>query len=107
MEELNNYNHQERNDEPCIKPNNNFVWGIICTIMCCLPLGIISIICSSRVDSLWESGAYSQAIEEASKAKKYAIWGMILGIVLSILFIVFYLILTCIAFAPYMFNNNL
>lgn len=35
------------------KPDNNLVWGILVTILCCLPFGIVSIIKASSVDNLW------------------------------------------------------
>ena len=29
-------------------PDNNLVWAILCTVLCCLPLGIVSIIKSTK-----------------------------------------------------------
>ncbi|MBO7197759.1 MAG: CD225/dispanin family protein, partial [Tidjanibacter sp.] len=34
-------------------PSSNLIWGILTTIFCCLPFGIVSIVFASRVDSLW------------------------------------------------------
>lgn len=31
------------------KPDSNLVWGILTTILCCLPLGIVSIVKASKV----------------------------------------------------------
>jgi hypothetical protein len=61
------------------KPDNNMVWGILTTIGCCLPLGIMSIISASKVDSLYQSGKYAEAQAAAAQAKKYAIWAIIGG----------------------------
>ena len=37
-------------------PNNNLVLGILVTIFCCLPFGIVSIIYASKVDGLAMAG---------------------------------------------------
>ncbi len=57
------------------KPDNNMVWGILVTLLCCLPLGIVSIISASKVDALYKSGKYDEAQAAAAQAKKWAIWG--------------------------------
>jgi len=84
------YNTQERTRSLAEKPDNNLVWGILCTVLCCMPFGIVSIVSATRVDSLWAMGAYDQAIAEAAKAKKWAIWGAIGGVIAIILIIIFY-----------------
>ena len=38
------------------KPNNHLAWAILSTIFCCLPLGIVSIVYSSKVDGLYNAG---------------------------------------------------
>ena len=61
------------------------------TIFCCLPLGIVSIVYSSKVDGLYNAGDFVGAQDAADKAKKFAMWGAIaavIGIVLYILLIV-------------------
>ena len=75
------------------KPDSNLVWGILCTCLCCLPLGIVSIVYATKVDSLWLAGAYQEAIEAASKAKKWAIWGAVAGIVFCVLYILLYVVI--------------
>lgn len=80
----NSYNNQS------IPPDNNLVWAILCTVLCCLPLGIVSIIKSTSVNSLWEQGRYEEARKAAKEAKNYALWGAIIpfiGIILYFLFI--------------------
>ena len=72
-------------------PHNNLVWTILCTVLCCLPLGIVSIIKSTSVNTLWAQGQYDAARQAAADAKKFAMWGAIasaIGIVLYIIFIV-------------------
>ena len=34
--------------QPGQPPNNQFVWSILCTVMCWMPLGIVAIINSSK-----------------------------------------------------------
>lgn len=66
-------------------PENNLVWAILCTVLCCMPLGIISILKSSKVKDLWYQGDYEGAHKAADDAKKYAIWGAVIGPVVIIL----------------------
>ena len=75
-----------------MKPDNYLVWAILCTILCCLPLGIISIIYSAKVDGLYNSGDYLGAQDAANKAKNFAMWGAIIAAIGIILYIVFIVI---------------
>ncbi|MBR1838626.1 MAG: CD225/dispanin family protein [Bacteroidaceae bacterium] len=59
------------------KPDSNLIYGILCTFCCCLPLGIVSIVYASKVDSLFMIGDYQGAQEAADKAKKYAMYGAV------------------------------
>lgn len=58
------------------KPSNYLVWSIITTIFCCLPLGIVAIIQSTKVDSLYSTGQFPAALKASEDAKKWNIWGM-------------------------------
>lgn len=69
-------------------PENNLVWSILATCLCCIPLGIVSIIKSSKVNELWAQGDAFGARKAANDAKKYAIWS---ALVIPIFFIVFFL----------------
>ena len=70
------------------KPDNNMVWAILTTLLCCLPLGIVSIVKASKVDGLYNSGDYNGAVEAANSAKNYAIYSAICsGVVVVICFI--------------------
>lgn len=55
------------------KPDNNLVWAILTTILCCLPFGIASIVYSTKVDSAWDAGDYDGA-ERASKKAATLAW---------------------------------
>jgi hypothetical protein len=74
------------------QPDSNLVWAIVVTVLCCLPLGIVSIIKSTQVSGLWNSGRYAEAQKAADDAKKFAIWGAIAGAVVAVLYIIFYLV---------------
>ncbi len=66
---------------PPAKPNNYLVWSILTTLFCCLPLGIVAIISSTKVDSLYTSGQYVEANAAAASAKKWNLWGLGLALV--------------------------
>lgn len=73
------------------RPDNNLVWAILCTVLCCLPLGIVSIIKASSVNNLYDRGDYAGAEAAAKSAKSWAMWGAILaviGVVLYVLLVV-------------------
>ncbi|BBX31327.1 CD225/dispanin family protein [Mycolicibacterium mageritense] len=73
-------------------PDNNLVWAILSTVLCCLPLGIVAIVKSTQVSGLWAQGRYAEAQQAADDAKKFAIWGAIAGVVVSVAAVVFYII---------------
>ena len=70
------------------KPDNYLVWAILCTILCCLPLGIVSIVYAAKVDGLYSSGDFDGAQEAADNAKKYAKYGAICGVVFGVLYLI-------------------
>jgi hypothetical protein len=82
-------------------PDNNLVWAILSTILCCLPLGIVSIIKSTQVSGLWNSGQYAAAQKSADDAKKFAIWGAIIGVVINVLIVIFYVVVGVGSYASY------
>ena len=73
------------------EPDNYLVWGILVTVMCCLPFGIVSIINSNKVSSLWAQGQYAEAQAAADSAKKWAIIGAIVGPIIYVILIVIYI----------------
>jgi len=56
------------------KPDSNLVWGILTTLLCCWPLGIVSIIYAAQVDSHWARGDARRARDASNKAKNFAMW---------------------------------
>lgn len=87
-------------------PDNNLVWAILSTVLCCLPLGIIAIIKAANVNGKWAIGDYEGARRDAADAKKYALWGAIASVTLAIIYIIFVLVIGVGAnmFSPSNFN---
>lgn len=78
---------------PTGQPDNNLVWGILVTVLCCLPLGIVSIVKATQVSGLWGQGRYAEAQKSADDAKKFAMWGAIAGVVVGVIYLIFTLVL--------------
>ena len=74
-------------------PNNNLVLAIITTVLCCLPLGVWSIIKAAEVNGKWARGDYQGAQESAATAKKVAVWGIGAGLLGIVLYVVFILVI--------------
>lgn len=74
------------------KPDTNLVWGILTTIMCCLPFGLVSIVYASKVDTLWFTGRYQEACNASSLAKKWALAAAITSIVVFALYVIIIMI---------------
>jgi hypothetical protein len=74
-------------------PANYLVWAILCTVLCCLPLGIASIVFSTQVNSKWSMGDVTGAQAASGKAKKFAMWGAVIGVIVDIVSVVFSLAL--------------
>jgi TRAP-type mannitol/chloroaromatic compound transport system permease small subunit len=73
-------------------PPNYLVWAILSTVLFCLPFGIASIVFSTQVNTKWAMGDAAGAQAASGKAKKFAIWGAIIGVVLDILSVVFVIV---------------
>ena len=56
------------------------VGAILCTLFCCLPLGIVAIIKASQVNTLYLRGEYNAAYVRASEAQRWIILSVILGV---------------------------
>jgi Interferon-induced transmembrane protein len=70
------------------EPDNYLVWAILCTVLCCLPFGIVSLVYSNKVSGLWTQGRYAEAQAAADNAKKWAIIGAIVGAVFAVIIVV-------------------
>src|ERR1700758_2725500 len=67
-------------------PNSHLVWSILVTLFCCLPFGIVAIVKSSQVNGLWAQGRYAEAQASADSARKWVIWGAVIGLVAGIIY---------------------
>lgn len=74
-------------------PANNLVWAILSTILCCLPLGVASIVFAAQVNSKWAMGDAQGAYESARKAKTFAIWSAVAGLVVGALYVLFFVVM--------------
>ena len=83
---------QPNNQQMPPQPDNYLVWAILVTVLCCLPLGVASIIYSVKVGSLYAQGDYNGAVDASQKAKKFAMIGGIGGLVFIIIYIIFMVI---------------
>lgn len=83
---------QPNNQQMPPQPDNYLVWAILVTVLCCLPLGVASIIYSTKVSSLYAQGDYNGAVDASQKAKKFAMIGGIGGLVFIIVYVIFMII---------------
>ena len=70
-------------------PPNYLVWAILSTILCCLPLGIASIVFAAQVNSKWSAGDVAGAQESSRKARQFAIWSAAAGVLVIAIYLVF------------------
>lgn len=70
------------------KPKSYLALAIISTILCCLPLGIVSIVFAAKVDNSWNAGDFFGAEDFSRKAKRWGIAAVITGLVGGILYFV-------------------
>jgi uncharacterized membrane protein YozB (DUF420 family) len=76
-------------------PPNYLVWAILSTVLCFLPLGVVSIVFSTQVNTKWAMGDVAGAQIASEKAKKFAMWSaiiwailLVVGVVVWVLFVV-------------------
>ena len=72
---------------PVSKPDNLMLWSVLATVLCCLPLGIVAIVYSNKVDTLWSNRDYQGAIDAAKNAKTFCLISLGGGLIVSILYI--------------------
>ena len=71
-----------------IAPPNNLVWAILSTVLCCLPLGVVSTIYASQVDSEWNRGNANEAYRKSRLARNWAIASACSGLIISTIYII-------------------
>ena len=83
--------------QPIVIPNY-LAQAIICTILCCMPLGIPAIVYAAQVSSKIAQGDIEGAKESSKNAKTWC-W---IAFGAGIIFTIFYLMLN---FAPFFLNH--
>ena len=69
---MNNPLDENAPQTPQVPPPNYLVWGILTTVLCCLPFGIVSIVYAAQVNSKWAGGDYEGARQASKNAKIWA-----------------------------------
>lgn len=69
-------------------PKTWLVESIIITCFCCLPFGIMGIINATKIETLYLSGAYEQALYRSKQAKKWTLWGFYIALLLFLISII-------------------
>lgn len=73
---------------PAPPPPNHLVMAIVTTVACCLPFGIVSLVYSNKVNTLWQTGQYNEAVEASNKAKTWWIVSIVSFFVVAVLYLV-------------------
>lgn len=71
---------------PTPPPPNHLVWAII-SVFLCWPLAIPAIVFATQVNSKWAQGDQAGAQDASKKAKTFALWATILGLIVIVLYI--------------------
>ncbi len=83
---MDNFNNPPITNPPGGAPPENYlVWSILATIFCCIPLGIVAIIKSTKVNELWNLGDQMGALKASADAKKWTIYAAIIGPIFTII----------------------
>jgi hypothetical protein len=68
------------------QPSSHLVFAILTTLFCCLPFGVVAIVKASQVNGLWAQGNYPAAQAASASAKKWAMWSLIAGVVVFVIY---------------------
>ena len=69
-----------------IKPPSHFLWGIVATLLCCLPAGIVSLVYAGQVEGKWAAGDHAGALAASNNAKTWAWVSFGLGLVVMVIY---------------------
>jgi hypothetical protein len=75
---------------PTVSPNvpNYLVQAILCTLCCCLPLGIVAIVYAAQVNGKQQSGDYQGALAASKNAKLWCWIAFGLGLVSNVVLVI-------------------
>ncbi len=77
-----NYNSLGQQSNPnLVKPSNHQLLAIMALIFGGLIFGIVSLVYSSKVDTLWAQGSYSESVKASDSARIWAVLGIALNII--------------------------
>lgn len=62
------------------------VWAVLSTLLCCLPLGIVSIIKASNVNKFKSLGDFNAAMRASNDARNWVIWSTVLGLIGGVIY---------------------
>ncbi|MCK0109891.1 CD225/dispanin family protein [Flavobacteriaceae bacterium S0825] len=84
------------------RPDSYLALAIISTIICCLPLGIVSIVYATKVNSLYADGNYDEAIRASKNAKT---WGLV-SVGVAVVGLLIYILIFGVAIFGALSNGN-
>jgi hypothetical protein len=70
-----------------VKPPTYLPWAIATTILCCLPLGVASIVFANQVNVKYAQHDLAGAMESSRKARNFAIASAIIGPIVAIIYV--------------------
>lgn len=86
------YDREQQPVQPTVaytgpRPKNWLVESILITVLCCVPLGIGGIVNALKVDRLAAEGDLAGARDASARAKLFVVIGVVLGIVFSVFYV--------------------
>lgn len=81
------YNPQPQTGYPAC-PETHLVKAIICTVLCCWPLGIPAIVYATLVESAYHAGDFDLAVRRSKSANRWGNAAIISGVSVVILYII-------------------
>ena len=74
--------------EPAVNWVPYLVFSILCTILCCMPFGVVAIVFAAKINSALSAGNIAEAKDCAKKSKIWIIVSAVVGLVAIILAII-------------------
>jgi hypothetical protein len=68
-------------------PHNYIVESVLVMLCCCQLFGIIALVHGIQVSSHYQRGDYDKALQASETAKKWCIWGALLGPIAAIILV--------------------
>jgi len=81
-----------------------YVWGILSTIFCCFPCGVIGLVHAMIAKHEGERGNFAAHRRRLYQAKCWTSWSITLGLLVVLGVIIFFL--TCVGFRRYSYDDD-